>query len=175
MLDHNEKISKKYKKSRHNAGKNKHQQDIVREERKKVHDLDKSLEHRWTNFTQVFGYNIGNKQFKIENIALGVQNFAVVVAYRNEIAYPLRIKHNKKYGVKLMEIEKVIHKLMKSKTHIIENFTIIYQDRFEGNLECDLKYFIEETDIPLHRVQMVKENNQIVWDRQNKIDLLKLA
>lgn len=173
-LDHNNKIKSKHKETRHNAIKKKQHQEYVREERKKVQEMDKSLKHKWVNFTHVFGYSENGKKYKIDSIELGIQNFAVIVSHRNELIYPLEKIGEKKKGVKLMVIQEVIPKINKSSRFDLCDFTVIYQDRFEGNLECPLDYFYESTDIPYHRVKMLKLKDEVVWDRKNKIDKLNL-
>lgn len=56
-----------------------------------------------------------------------------------------------------------------------DEFIIGYTDRFEGLQEIEYTMWesrnvTEETFIPWHRVQYFKQNNEIVWDRRNKVD-----
>lgn len=172
LLDAQGKAKKNFKKTRHNIQKKVQKQEKMREEKKKVFDQEKSLEHRWVNFTDVLTHNeSGNGlQYKVENIMLGVMNIAAVLSVRNE---PVELKlenrpiRDKK---KMQTIQSILLKLEKSKKYNVKEYTVIYQDRFEGNLEADLEYFLQSSDIPAHRIQRVLKNDEVIWDKKERID-----
>jgi uncharacterized protein (UPF0248 family) len=44
----------------------------------------------------------------------------------------------------------------------------MYIDRFMGLMETPIASFLNNSDIPFHRIQFFKENGQICWDRKQK-------
>jgi uncharacterized protein (UPF0248 family) len=48
------------------------------------------------------------------------------------------------------------------------SYTVVYEDRMLGGLECPIDVFLESHDIPFHRIFMFKKNGEVVWDRRNK-------
>ncbi|KAI1699769.1 ras family domain-containing protein [Ditylenchus destructor] len=59
----------------------------------------------------------------------------------------------------------------------VDEFTLCYEDRFDGLLEMPLAAFEMEDKqsdefIPMHRVWLLKKNGKIVWDRRNRLDIL---
>ena len=48
------------------------------------------------------------------------------------------------------------------------SYTVCYEDRFLGLLEADLDKFLTSSEVPFHRIQLFKMNEEIVWDRKNK-------
>lgn len=51
-------------------------------------------------------------------------------------------------------------------------FTVCFEDRFLGIIESDLIKFLENGDIPFHRIQLFKSNGEIIWDRKKKFTTL---
>ena len=47
-------------------------------------------------------------------------------------------------------------------------FTVCYEDRYLGLLECRVDHFIDKLDVPFHRIMLFKEHGQVCWDRKNK-------
>jgi uncharacterized protein (UPF0248 family) len=174
QVEENQKVKKNFKKTRHNQQKISKQIEKDREERKKVYDMEKSLEHRFINFTNIFTQNERGIPYRIENVFLGMNNFAAVMSFRNE---PLTLKDSKvksKKNVKLRPIEKILYKLEESNLHDVSDYTVVYEDRFEGNLEANMNVFLETSDIPTHRVRQVLKKGEIMWDRKQKIDNFKM-
>jgi uncharacterized protein (UPF0248 family) len=63
-----------------------------------------------------------------------------------------------------------------------DTYTVGYEDRFLGTQEISIAEFRPETshrgfeyDIPFHRVYYFRRDrdNLVVWDRRNRVDLLK--
>jgi len=52
------------------------------------------------------------------------------------------------------------------------NYTVVYEDRMVGSLECPIDVFLASHDIPFHRIYMFKANGEICWDRRNKYTTL---
>lgn len=174
QLEENNEVKKHHKQTRHNKHKMIKQQEKVREEKKKVYDLEKSIDHRFANFTDVFTKNDANIPYKVENIMLGVMNFAAVISIRSE-PLPKKVKgeKDKNKKVKLQPIEKILDKLENSLKYKVEDFTVVYKDRFAGDIEGDLIYFLESSDIPSHRIQRLLKNGEVIWDKKEKIDKFK--
>jgi uncharacterized protein (UPF0248 family) len=80
------------------------------------------------------------------------------------------VKREKKN--KLIPSDKIINKIKWDKKYNIEELTIGYIDRFIGIQEANMEEF-ETTEIPKHRIVYLKLNDQIIWDREKKIYLLK--
>jgi len=53
-----------------------------------------------------------------------------------------------------------------------EDFTVVYEDRFIGDLEVPLEEFVHG-ESKSHRVRLFKCKGEIVWDKRNKIDKFK--
>jgi len=140
----------------------------MQEEKKTIGSLD----HRFVNFTSVFSQPESGLDYKIENIMLGITEFAAVLSHRSESLVETNPKDGDKKKVKLIPIDKILQKLQNSKVHQYEDFTIIYENRFEGNLEVDLILFLENQDIPTHRVRQVLKKGKVMWDRKEKINLI---
>ena len=51
-------------------------------------------------------------------------------------------------------------------------FSVIYEDRFMGQMESRVDHFLEKQDIPFHRILIFKENGVVCWDRKNKFTTL---
>lgn len=58
------------------------------------------------------------------------------------------------------------------KTFPEREFTVMYEDRFLGLMECRVDEFLNSHDIPFHRIQLFKENGIVCWDRKNKFTTL---
>ena len=58
--------------------------------------------------------------------------------------------------------------------HPIEEWTVVWEDRFSGDQENSLEFFYEE-EIPLHRIRQFKRGAEIMWDRRLKKDLIFTA
>ena len=84
-----------------------------------------------------------------------------------------------------MEVQEVEKKFLRPSDQIIarirwdnnfdsEKLIIGYLDRFVGKMECSLSIF-DEGDIPMHRIVQLKYIDEIIWDRENKIDKITFS
>ena len=84
-----------------------------------------------------------------------------------------------------MEVQEVEKKFLRPSDQIIarirwdknfdsEKLIIGYLDRFVGKMECSLSTF-DEGDIPMHRIVQLKYIDEIIWDRENKIDKITFS
>ena len=53
-----------------------------------------------------------------------------------------------------------------------KDYTVCYEDRFLGLVETDVGQFYYGSDIPLHRIQMFKCDQEVIWDRKKKFSAL---
>ena len=49
-------------------------------------------------------------------------------------------------------------------------FTVVYEDRARGDVEVPFLDFVPGGDVPWHRVQCLREDGAVVWDRRSRID-----
>ncbi|OCK79776.1 hypothetical protein K432DRAFT_266841, partial [Lepidopterella palustris CBS 459.81] len=78
---------------------------------------------------------------------------------------------------KLRTAKDVLNRLRWDEDYDISDFVIVYKDRFEGNKEISADQWKDETTdeefIPQHRiVRIKKQDNEIVWDRERRVDLV---
>jgi len=173
-IEENNKNKKKFRKTRHNANKMSRRIKYQREEKKKIFDIEKGMDHRFINFTRIFTKNNKKVPFKIDNIMLGIMDISVVMSYRNEKLEKVSSMEEKPAEkVKLCTVDKVLTQLRKSTKYDIDEFTIVYSDRFTGNVEVELRLFMECSDIPQHRIQKLCKNNEAYWDKVERIDKFK--
>jgi len=100
------------------------------------------------------------------------------VAHKRQARAELEAKEDK-------EIARALEaKPMRSESDVVERirhdesiessrFTIGHLDRFHGMQETAFDTFFSHedyVDIPLHRIRYIKFHDEIVWDRNNKID-----
>jgi uncharacterized protein (UPF0248 family) len=72
-----------------------------------------------------------------------------------------------------MGADKLIrHLAYLEKAYPNRQFTVMYEDRFMGLMECTVDEFLNSSDIPFHRIMFYKENGQICWDRKQKFSTL---
>lgn len=83
-----------------------------------------------------------------------------------------------KWGKKFRDVERAMaylcydRKIFQNEDGSQKEYTVVYEDRFMGNLETEVWRFHQEMDIPSHRVRLLKMNGQIIWDRKNKFSLI---
>ena len=173
-LEQEQEIKEKFKKSRHNKQKAIQEQEKFREEKKKVYDLEKSIPHKWINFTKLISHNDNGEDYRVDGVVIGVMDIAVVLSYRiDSLKYHRKTTKETKVKIRLQPIEKILIKIEKSHKYPTKEYTVIYLDRFEGALEADLEYFLESSDIPSHRIQSLLHKGEVIWDRKEKIDKFK--
>jgi len=79
-----------------------------------------------------------------------------------------------KESKKLGSAEQIFNKIRWDPKYDTSMFTVGYLDRFIGVMEMSFDKFIVNPDpIPFHRIYFFKLNDQIVWDREKKINLLE--
>ena len=75
-----------------------------------------------------------------------------------------------------IDVTKIMDNLLYRNKHHYKgenNYLVCYKDRFNKNLlEVEMWRFKEEMDVPSHRVQMLKCNNKLVWDKNTKFSIL---
>jgi len=78
-----------------------------------------------------------------------------------------------KESKKLGSAEDVFNKIRWDPKYDTTMFTVGYMDRFVGIIELSFEKFVKNPDpIPFHRIYIFKLNDQVVWDRDKKINLL---
>lgn len=83
-------------------------------------------------------------------------------------------KKTNKWGTKFKEVDKLMasliydQKITKSDDGSQKVYTVCYEDRFLGLLETEVWRFVQDMDIPSHRVRLLKADGEIIWDRKNK-------
>lgn len=77
---------------------------------------------------------------------------------------------------KLRTFEDVFHRMRWDDTYTIDGSLIMgYEDRIRGWLEMPLRDFVpiaEGGELPMHRIWYLRSGTKILWDRQQKIDLV---
>lgn len=58
------------------------EQTAFREEHKSLNDKERSLPHRWLNFTHVFSQTAFGKSYLVESLSLGNKDFAAICTYK---------------------------------------------------------------------------------------------
>jgi len=81
-------------------------------------------------------------------------------------------EYQKEYS-KFPGADKIYHKIIWDEHLDQDEFSVIYEDRFEGNIEEPFCIFQElKEDIPFHRIRFFKKDGEIVWGRKDKINKL---
>eukprot|EP00347_Sterkiella_histriomuscorum_P002508 403367880 len=143
-----------------------------REEYKKEIDKEKSLKHRWLDFTHTFNQQAFGKNFQIERLSLGNKSFVAICTYKFKQGNT-RLVNNHKEGMKFQGADKIIKRLAYlQKQNQDKKYTICYEDRFLGLIETDLEKFMLKSEVPYHRIQLFKCNDEIIWDRKKKFTTL---
>eukprot|EP01080_Neovahlkampfia_damariscottae_P001370 gene1370-11992_t len=81
-------------------------------------------------------------------------------------------KQEVKHG--LRPSDQIIARIRWDKKFDSTKLLIGYLDRFVGPMECTLTTF-DEGDIPMHRIIYLKYVEEIIWDREKKIDKLTFS
>jgi uncharacterized protein (UPF0248 family) len=85
----------------------------------------------------------------------------------------LKVRNNYKEGMKFRGADKIIKRLAYLQSlYPQRQYTVCYEDRFMGIIEADLDKFVSNSDIPLHRIQIFKCNDIVIWDRKKKFTTL---
>ncbi|CDW91727.1 xpg i-region family protein [Stylonychia lemnae] len=161
------------RKKKHKNHQNTHIQGLkdFREEYKKEIDKEKALKHRWLDFTHSFNMTAFGKNYQVENLSMGNRFFIAICTYR--FNKTVKITNNHKDGMKFKGADKVIKRveyLMKQNKD--KKYTICYEDRFLGLIESELEKFIQKSEVPYHRIQLFKCDDEVIWDRKKKFTML---
>jgi len=70
---------------------------------------------------------------------------------------------------KLRTSEDIFNRIKWDPRYDSSDFLVCYEDRFAGLLEVPFDDFDTE-NIPFHRIWVIKQNGEVVWDRKNRID-----
>ncbi|KAL9655333.1 hypothetical protein ABK040_011174 [Willaertia magna] len=79
----------------------------------------------------------------------------------------------------LTRCKEIINRLNWDETlnDILQNFSFIYKDRFEGNIKISYQEYLNselKDDLPEHRIQtLIYRDIHIFWDKNKRIDLTK--
>jgi poly(A) polymerase len=87
---------------------------------------------------------------------------------------PTQEKKNKNMREKKLYLtpsHKIIDRIKWDSNFDIKDLLIGYIDRFDGLQTIDMEGF-EEAEIPGHRIIWLKLKNNLVWDREKKLDLI---
>ena len=49
-----------------------------------------------------------------------------------------------------------------------KQYTVHHEDRFLGLISTPITTFVESAEVPFHRIQLFKCDEEIIWDRKNK-------
>ena len=80
-----------------------------REEHKKENDKEKSLKHRWLDFTQVFSQQSQGKSYKVDSVSLGNRSFAAICSYK--FSKVPKVVNLYKEGMKFKGADKIIKRV----------------------------------------------------------------
>lgn len=87
-------------------------------------------------------------------------------------------KHRKQQSVqpappsKLPTSREVYHRIRWDSRLTPASFVIGVEERFSGMIEVPFHAFVPDGEIPWHRVWYFKQGDQIMWDREKRIDLI---
>jgi len=86
---------------------------------------------------------------------------------------------NDKKKQRLTPSDKIFSRIQNDPTIESNRFIIGYTDRFTGVQEIDFTSFVTlenelmyNSGVPMHRIQYFKYNNELVWDRQTRLNLI---
>lgn len=73
-----------------------------------------------------------------------------------------------------MGADKIIKRVaFLQKSNPEKKYTVCYEDRFLGLIETDIDKFMSKSEVPYHRIQLFKLNDEIVWDRKKKFTAIR--
>ena len=176
-----------------NKGKNKHKEENKNKKGDKNKDKEKNNEkdtnalnninNNWINISQNICYtsynldktskkNLNNEPyFKIKEIFGQNDNISFIGFYSNKIPFfayqrKPKFKHLKKGG-KFITSDKVIEHIKEFLNDKIDKFKVVYGDSLLKMLETNLEDYLE-SEIPIHKIIQIKDNNEIIWDRKKR-------
>ena len=176
-----------------NKGKNKHKEENKNKKGDKNKDKEKNNEkdtnalnnnnNNWINISQNICYTSYNLDktskknlntepyFKIKEIFGQNDNISFIGFYSNKIPFfayqrKPKFKHLKKGG-KFITSDKVIEHIKEFLNDKIDKFKVVYGDSLLKMLETNLEDYLE-SEIPIHKIIQIKDNNEIIWDRKKR-------
>ena len=176
-----------------NKGKNKHKEENKNKKGEKNKDKEKNNEkdtnvlnninNNWINISQNICYTSYNLDkttkknlntepyFKIKEIFGQNDNISFIGFYSNKIPFfayqrKPKFKHLKKGG-KFITSDKVIEHIKEFLNDKIDKFKVVYGDSLLKMLETNLEDYLE-SEIPIHKIIQIKDNNEIIWDRKKR-------
>ena len=176
-----------------NKGKNKHKEENKNKKSEKNKDKEKNNEkdnntlnntnNNWINISQSIcytSYNLDKSSkknsntepyFKIKEVFGQNDNISFIGFYSNKIPFfayqrKPKFKHLKKGG-KFITSDKVIEHIKEFLSDKIDKFKVVYGDSLLKMLETNLEDYLE-SEIPIHKIIQIKDNNEIIWDRKKR-------
>ena len=177
-----------------NKGKNKHKEENKYKKNDKNKDKEKNNEkdnnnilnntnNNWINISKNICYTSYNLDktskknlntepyFKIKEIFGQNDNISFIGFYSNKIPFfayqrKPKFKHLKKGG-KFITSDKVIEHIKEFLNDKIDKFKVVYGDSLLKMLETNLEDYLE-SEIPIHKIIQIKDNNEIIWDRKKR-------
>ena len=125
-------------------------------------DIEKGLKHRWVNFDRALSPNM---MIKARNITLGLKEIIIIYSVTKYN------KYGKRVGIKPKGLDKLLKQIKWDDRLKGSSFIIGYGDRFLGTLEQSHADFVS-SETPLHRIQYIKKDGVIVWDRKTRLNKL---
>lgn len=125
--------------------------------------------------TSTFSQKAFGRNYAIEKVWMTFYTMTFLCIHNfYQFEDPMRL--NKRVeGTKLPFPDKVLQKLSYYQT-LPENqnkkYTLMYEDRFLGLIEASVDAYIENGEIPYHRIRLFKCDGQIIWDRKNKFSIV---
>jgi uncharacterized protein (UPF0248 family) len=149
-------------------GKSSKHKETLQEEKDKLEeyqhklDIEKGLKHRWVNFDRALDSKM---MIKARGITMGLKEIIIIYSVTKYNKYGKRI------GIKPKGLDKLLKQIAWDNRLKGCSFIIEYGDRFLGTLEQSYADFVL-SEMPLHRIQYIKKDGVIVWDRKTRLNKL---
>eukprot|EP00826_Nyctotherus_ovalis_P053906 TRINITY_DN7036_c0_g1_i4.p1 TRINITY_DN7036_c0_g1~~TRINITY_DN7036_c0_g1_i4.p1 ORF type:complete len:633 (+),score=199.35 TRINITY_DN7036_c0_g1_i4:160-2058(+) len=125
-------------------------------------DIEKGLKHRWVNFDRALDPKM---MIKAKSITMSLREIIVLFSVTKYN------KYGKRVGIKPKGLDKLLKQIAWDDRLKGSTFIIGYGDRFLGTLEQTYADFVV-SEVPLHRIQYIKKDGVIVWDRKTRLNKL---
>ena len=128
-------------------------------EKQFIRDREQSLAHRWVNCSSMFSQSLFGYTFVVNQVFVQPAFILAECNYHFQQDQDKSKKNNYVKGRdKFQGADKLIqHLAYLMKVHPEREFSVCYEDRFLGQMECRVDVFLNSHDIPFHRIQMFKE------------------
>lgn len=151
-------------------GHKKKSKKLLEEEKSKLekseekHNLEKSLKHRWINFGKLL-----NDKLKSEVYLITMWHKEILISYNlTKIGHDGKHKIGQKFS---KSADKILKQIAWDERLKNGKFSVGYEDRFLGIIEKPYEEF-SNSEVPLHRVQYIKKDGNLVWDRKTRLNKL---